>query len=142
MRIDLHPGEPFTKEDFVMKRCQLLLICALVMFSASADSTDTRLSPTSLAANLSTATAVDISAQAALTAGGLRAARETQANFSEFGGDVLKDIRATSSFVEQQAINAGTPNGWLIALAACGLVVLQLRRKHKSLPQRRIVPYA
>jgi hypothetical protein len=29
----------------------------------------------------------------------------------------------------------------LIALAALGLIVLQLRHKHKSLPQRRITPY-
>jgi hypothetical protein len=125
-----------------MKRCQSLLICALVMFSFGAGSTETRPFPRSLAANSSTASAVDISAQAALTAGMLRGAGETQGNFSEFSGGVLKDIRATSFFVEEQAIKAGTPNGWLIALAACGLVVLQLRRKHKSLPQRRIVPYA
>ncbi len=89
-----------------MKRCQSLLLCALVMFSASADSTDTRLFP------------------------------------GHFSGDVLKDIRATTVFVQEQAIKAAAPNRWLIALAACGLIVLQLRRKHKSLPQRRIVPYA
>jgi hypothetical protein len=139
----LHPGELFTKEDFVMKRCQSLLIFALIMFSASANSTDSGLFPPSFAANSSTASAFDISAGAALTAGGrLRGATQTQGNFSDFGGDVLKDIRATSIFVQEQAMNAGTPKGWLIALAACGLVVLQLRRKHKSLPQRRIVPYA
>jgi hypothetical protein len=138
----LHPGELFTKEEFAMKRRQSLLILALVMFSASADSTDTRLFPPSLAANSSTVTVFDISAEAALTAGTLRGARETQANFPGFSGDVLKDIRATSVFVEEQAIKAATPNGWLIALAACGLIALQLRRKHKSLPQRRIVPYA
>jgi hypothetical protein len=138
----LHPAELFTKEDFVMKRCQSLLIFALIIFSASANSTDSGLFPPSLAANSSTVSAFDISAEAALTAGRLRGATQAQGNFSDFGGDVLKDIRATSVFVEEQAINAGTPNGWLIALAACGLVVLQLRRKHKSLPQRRIVPYA
>jgi hypothetical protein len=141
-RIDLHPGELFTKEDFVMKRCQSLLISVLIMFCASANSTDSALSAPYLAANSSTASALDISAEAALTAGRLRGAVQTQGNFSDFGVDVLKDIRATSAFVQEQAINAGTPNGWLIALAACGLVVLQLRRKHKSLPQRRIVPYA
>ncbi len=141
-QINLHPGEPFTKEDFVMKRCQSLLIFALIMVSARANSTDSGLSPPTLAANSSTPSAFDISAEAALTVGRLRGATQTQGNFSDFGGDVLKDIRATSVFVQEQAINAGTPNGWLITLAACGLVVLQLRRKHKSLPQRRIVPYA
>ncbi len=124
-----------------MKRCQSLLICALVTFSASAKSADTGLFPPSFAANPSTMAALDLSGEAALTAGRLRGAMGTQVNFSDFSGDVLRDIRATV-LVQEQAINAGTPNGWLIALAACGLVVLQLRRKHKSLPQRRIVPYA
>jgi hypothetical protein len=33
-------------------------------------------------------------------------------------------------------------DGWLMALAGAGLVVLQLRRKHKSLPQRPIIGYS
>jgi hypothetical protein len=56
-------------------------------------------------------------------------------------GRVVKEMRATSAFVQQQAANTETFNGWLLALAGFGLVVLQLRRKHKSLPQRRIAPY-
>jgi hypothetical protein len=125
-----------------MKRCQSLLICVLAMFSASADSSDTRPLPpyASFALNSATATAVDFSAQNALSAGRLRGAWTPQANVADFSSDVVKDVRATSVFVQEQATKAGTPDGWLIALAALGLVVLQLRRKHRSLPQRRIAP--
>jgi hypothetical protein len=127
-----------------MKRCQSLLICALAIFSVSANSTGTRPLPpfaTFTAHPATAAPGLDFTAQAALSAGRLRGASTTQANFTAFSGHVVKDIRATSVFVQDQAIKAATPNGWLIALAAFGLVVLQLRRKHRSLPQRRIAPY-
>jgi len=116
-----------------MNRCKSLLICALAMFSASAESSRTLpLQPyTSFAVDSAAASGPDFSAQTAMSAGRLRAPWAAEANFADFGGDMIRDIRATS---------AGTPNGWLIALAAFGLVVLQLRRKHKSLPQRRIFP--
>jgi hypothetical protein len=55
--------------------------------------------------------------------------------------DVVQDVRATTTFVQEQANNANNRSRWLTALAGCGLVMLQLRRKHKSLPQRRIAPY-
>ena len=126
-----------------MKRCQSLLICMLAMFSASADSSNSRPLPRHApsAVSSATATAVDFSAATALGAGRLMSPWTTQANFADFSGDVVKDMRATSAFVQEQAAKAGTPNGWLVALAAFGLVVLQLRRKHRSLPQRRIAPY-
>jgi hypothetical protein len=122
-----------------MKRCQSLLICALAMFSAGADSADTRPLPprASFPVNSAAATAVDFSSPALNS---LRGAWTPQVNFADFGSDVVEDVRATSVFVQEQATKAGTPNRWLIALAAFGLVVLQLRRKHKSLPQRRIAP--
>ena len=106
-----------------MKRCQSLLICVLVMFSAGADSSDIRALPpdASFVVNSATAAAVDFSAQT-----------------SDVVTDVVKDVRATSVFVQERASKAGTPDGWLIALAALGLIGLQLRRKHRSLPQRRI----
>ena len=126
-----------------MKRYQSLLICMLAMFSASADSSDSRPPPTgaSSAVNSAAATAADFSAVAVLSAGRLRGPWTTQASLADFSGDVVKDMRATSAFVQEQAAKAGAPNGWLIALAAFGLVALQLRRKHRSLPQRRIAPY-
>jgi hypothetical protein len=118
-----------------MKRCQSLLICVLATFSASADSSDARPLPpyTSFAVNSAAATAVDFSAQTALSAGMLRGAWIPQANVVDLGSDVVKDMRATSVFVQEQAAKAGTPDCWLIALAALGLVVLQLRRKHRPL---------
>ena len=116
-----------------MKRCQSLLICGLALFSASADSSDTLPLPRHAA--------VDVSAQTALSADRLPNPQTTQATFAGVGGDVLKDMRATSVLVQNQVARTGTPNRWLIALAAFGLVVLQLRRKHRSLPQRRIASY-
>jgi hypothetical protein len=133
-----------------MKRYQSLLICMLAVFSASADSSDSRPIPkhaasavnsATAAMSAATATAADFSAVSVLSAGRLRGPWAAQANFAEFSGDVVKDVKATSAFVQEQAAKAGAPNGWLIVLAAFGMVVLQLRRKHRSLPQRRIAPY-
>jgi len=95
----------------------------------------------SSAVSSAAATAADFSAVSVLSAGRLRGPWAAQANFAEFSGDVVKDMKATSAFVKEQAAKAGAPNGWLIVLAAFGMIVLQLRRKHRSLPQRRIAPY-
>jgi hypothetical protein len=126
-----------------MKRCQSLFICVLAMFSASAESSGTRSLPPYASHPVKSAagSAVDFSAQTAPSTSRLRDLSKTQATFADFGGDVVEDMRATSAFVQKQATKAGTPDRGLIALAAFGLVVLQLRRKHKSLPQRRIAPY-
>ena len=126
-----------------MKRCQSLLICVLATFSASADSSDARPLPpphASFAVNSATATAVDVSAQTALSAAKLRGALTPQAKVADFSRDVVEDVKATTVFVQEQATKVAAPDRWLIALAALGLVVLQLRRKHRSLPQRRIAP--
>jgi hypothetical protein len=64
-----------------------------------------------------------------------------QADFAEMRGGAAKEMRATSDFVEEKAVKAETADSWLIALAAFGLIFLQLRRKHKSLPQFRIQPH-
>jgi len=97
-----------------MKRCQSLLIC---ISQCSAPVPIVRL--TSAAAHASsavtsaTATAVDFSAATALSAGRLMSPWTTQANFADFSGDVVKDMRATSAFVQEQAAKAGTPTvGW------------------------------
>jgi hypothetical protein len=126
-----------------MKSYHFLLILVLATSHASASSSDAPIQPAhiSFAMNSASASAVNFSAQTALIAGGLRGTEITQANLADFRGNVVDDMRATSAFVQEQAAKAGTPDGWLIALAAFGLVVLQLRRKHKSLPQRRIAPY-
>ncbi len=126
-----------------MKSCQFLLVLVFATSHVSASSSEAPTQPAhiSFAMNSASTSTVNFSAQTGLIAGGLRGTEITQANLADFGGDVVDDIRATSAFVQVQAAKAGTPDGWLIALAAFGLVVLQLRRKHKSLPQRRIGPY-
>ncbi len=63
-----------------------------------------------------------------------------RANFPNANVDVVDDMGATSTFAQQEATNAATPDERLIVLAALGLIVLQLQRKHKSLLQRRITP--
>jgi len=127
-----------------MKGCHFLLVCVFATSYAGAAVSDapTQSSHFSFAMNSASASAVDFSAQTGLIASGLRGTEISQANIAGLGGDVVNNMRATTAFVENQAAKAGTRHGWLIALAAFGLVVLQLRRKHKSLPQRRIAPYA
>ena len=64
-----------------------------------------------------------------------------RSSLSNIKGGVVKEMRETSTFVQQQAAKPGALDDCLIVLAALGLIVLQLRRKHNSLPQRRIAPY-
>lgn len=57
-------------------------------------------------------------------------------------GAVVKEMRATKAFVKAAVVKEeGTDRG-LMLLVAIGMIVLQLRRKHKSLPQRQIAPYS
>jgi hypothetical protein len=64
-----------------------------------------------------------------------------RSSLSNIKGGVVKEMRETSTFVQQEAAKPGALDDCLIVLAAIGLIVLQLRRKHNSLPQRRIAPY-
>jgi hypothetical protein len=126
-----------------MKRCKPLLICLFALSSVVAAGSDTRPLPLRvLAVNSAAPAAAAPSAQAAPGVHRPRSSGRSQANFANFGGDVVNDVRAASEFVQERAAEAITPNPWLIALAAFGLVALQLRRKHKSLPQRRISTYS
>jgi len=127
-----------------MKGRHFLLVCAFATSSAGAANSEASSQPShfSFAMNSASASAVDFSAQTALLASGLRVTETYPGNLAGLSGDVVNNMRATTAFVQKQAAKAGTRDGWLIALAAFGLVVLQLRRKHKSLPQRRIAPYA
>jgi hypothetical protein len=63
-----------------------------------------------------------------------------RANFPDAKVDVANGMRSTSTFSQQEATNTPTPDERLVVLAALGLIVLQLQRKHKSLLQRRITP--
>jgi hypothetical protein len=51
-------------------------------------------------------------------------------------------MRATKAFVKENVVKQESVDRKLMLLAAIGMIVLQLRRKHKSLPQRQIAPYA
>lgn len=62
-----------------------------------------------------------------------------RANFPNANVDV-DEMGGTSTIAKQEATNTATPDERLIVLAALGLIVLQLQRKHKSLLQRRITP--
>ncbi len=123
---------------------KIVLVCVFGAVYASASNSDSYGEPAaaSLAGNPASLHAASVAAQSAVTPGKLRRKRVEQANLASFGGGVVQEIRATSALVEERAAKAGTSDSWLIMLAALGLVVLQLRRKHKSLPQRRIAPYA
>jgi hypothetical protein len=124
-----------------MKRRTPLLICLVAMSGASADSGISR-SPAqhpSLAANVN---AVSLpSGSRGLRDDWAVGRRSTQAGLDGLQADVVRDVRATSAFVREQAGKATAPRRWLTALTAFGLITMQLRRKHKSLPQRRIAPY-
>jgi hypothetical protein len=130
-----------------MKGFQFLLICLLAAghatahMSATTSDAQTQQAAGSSGTDSATAPAADSSAQTVPAPSKLRHKSAARSSFSNIKGGVVKEIKATSAFVQQQTAKTGTADGWLMALVALGLVVLQLRRKHKSLPQRRIVPY-
>jgi hypothetical protein len=64
-----------------------------------------------------------------------------QGTFPSINSGMVNEIGATSGMVQQEAHKTGALDNWLIVLTAFGLIILQLRHKHKSLPQRRITPY-
>jgi hypothetical protein len=132
-----------------MKRLCFLVICLFVIvhMNASARTTaigsdaQTQQAAASSGINSTAVSTADSPAQSVPAPSKLRHKSAARAGLSKMKGGVVKEIKATSAFVQQEAAKAQTSDGWLIALVAFGLVVLQLRRKHKSLPQRRIAPY-
>lgn len=131
-----------------MKSCRLLLVCIFATTSAGAAKSDMHMhsSGISYARHSVSASAIDFSAQAALhssmlplTTDMLLGPAAARVSFSHLSGDVLRNVEATSAFV--QAAKARVHDRRLIILAAIGMVFLQLRRKHNSLPQRRIAAY-
>jgi ABC-type taurine transport system substrate-binding protein len=127
----------------------LVLICVFAAAQASASTSDVRPQPAvslggsgALASNVGSSRVTPTTSQSLPKLTKVRHRPVAQANIADLGGGVVKEIRATSVFVQERAAKAGSADSWLIALSGFGLVILQLRRKHKSLPQRRIVPYA
>jgi hypothetical protein len=129
-----------TTEELDMKRGEALLIALLAISCASADSPDAGAPPRLPHA----ASIANRSGQLPSAAPGARSQRGRQASrhrLADLKDDVVQEVRATTAFVKEQANTPSNRSRWLTALAGCGLVMLQLRRKHKSLPQRRIAPY-
>jgi hypothetical protein len=132
-----------------MKKFSFLLICLSVTVytnasartSAIGSDAQTQQAVESSAINSTTSTTADVSAQIAPVPSTIQQKPVAHARLSKIKRGVVKEIRATTAFVQQQAVKTETSDGRLIALVLVGLVILQLRRKHKSLPQRRIVPY-
>jgi hypothetical protein len=126
-----------------MKKCKWLLICLFAAAYANANSPDaqTQQAVGPLAISPESPPAVDSPAQTVPKPGKRGRNHSPRGSLAYIKRGVVKELRATRAFVQQQAANTEAFDGWLIALAAFGLIVLQLRRKHKSLPQRRIAPY-
>ena len=61
-------------------------------------------------------------------------------NFADIKGSMVREIGATSTAMRPESHKSQGLDNWLIALAAFGLIALQLRHKHKTLPQRQITP--
>ena len=87
-------------------------------------------------------TASEDQAPAAKRAHAKQTARAPQGNLSSLKGTVVSEMRATKAFVKENVVKPASANRGLMLLAATGMIALQLRRKHKSLPQRPIAPYA
>ncbi len=130
-----------------MKRFHFLLVCLCVTVQSNAHASainsdaQTQQAVGSSAIDSTTSTTADFSAQTAPAPSKIQQKPVAHARLSKIKRGVVKEIKATTAFVQQQAVKTETSDGRLIALVLIGLVVLQLRRKHKSLPQRRIVPY-
>lgn len=130
----------------IMKSCGMLLLCLFATASAGASNSNMHIHASRVfhTGHSARPSAIDFSAQAALhgsmlplTTDVLLGPAAALAGFSHLGGDVMRDMQATSAFVRKQA-GARVHDTRLIVLAAFGMVFLQLRRKHNSLPQRRI----
>ena len=129
-----------------MKRFHFLLVCLFVTVNSNAHTSainsdaQTQQAVGSSAISSTASTTADFAAQTAPHSK-IQHKPVAHAGLSKIKRGVVKEIKATSAFVQQQAAKTETSDARLIALVLFGLVVLQLRRKHKSLPQRRIVPY-
>ena len=123
-----------------MKNLITLVCVAAISGAGTAAAGQTSLAPT--ADNSVSRVALEGTAPAAQHARAKQAALHPQGNFDGIKGTVVKEMRATKAFVKESVVKEDNVDRKLMLLAAIGMVVLQLRRKHKSLPQRQIAPYA
>jgi hypothetical protein len=120
----------------------LILICIAVISSPCSTAAIGQPSLDPTADNSVSRVALEAPAPAALRVRAKRGALRAQGNFDGIKGTVVKEMRATKAFVKENVVKEESADGKLMLLAAIGMIVLQLRRKHKSLPQRQIAPYA
>jgi hypothetical protein len=120
----------------------LILICIAAISSpcSTAAIGHPSLGPT--AGNSVSGVVLEGPAPAALRVRGEQGTLRAQSNFDGIKGSVVKEVRATKAFVKENVVKEESADGKLMLLVAIGMIVLQLRRKHKSLPQRQIAPYA
>ena len=119
----------------------LILICIAAISGACGSVAMARTSNGSTATSSAGAAAAE-QPPAAKHAHAKQIARQPQSNLSGLKGTVVSEMRATKAFVNDNVAKSDSTDRGLMLLAAAGMIVLQLRRKHKSLPQRPIAPYA
>jgi hypothetical protein len=130
-----------------MKRLHFLLICLFVTVHTNASartsaiSSDAQTQQAVASSGISSTTLTTADSSAQTVPSSIQHKPVAHARLSKIKRGVVKEIKATTAFVQQQAVKTETSDRRLIALVLIGLIVLQLRRRHKSLPQRRIVPY-
>jgi hypothetical protein len=120
----------------------LLLICIAVVSSPCSTAAIGHPSIGPTADNAVSGPALDDPAPTAQRVHAKQSALRAQSNLDGFRGTVVKEMRATKAFVKENVVKEESVDRKLMLLAAIGMIVLQLRRKHKSLPQRQIAPYA
>ena len=127
-----------------MKGCHFFLILVVATFGANADSLNSQLNITypNVAVPLSGEFTLKWPATSALsTPNDLYGPAMTPGLVAGFRHDMAYDVKATRAFIHKGAAKASKYDALLLLLAAIGVVVLQLRRTHKSLPQRTIIAY-
>lgn len=120
----------------------LNLICIAAISSPSTSVATAYPSYVATPADKVSKVALELPAPAAQHAHGKQSAPRAQGNLGGFRRTVVNEMRATKAFVKENVVKEEDADRGLMLLAAIGMIVLQLRRKHKSLPQRQIFPYA
>lgn len=120
----------------------LVLICLAAISSLSSSAAIGRASNVMSMDNSIGGLALDAPARTSRHAHNKQAALHAQSNLRALRGTVVSEMRATKAFVKENVVKEESADRGLMLLAAVGMIVLQLRRKHKSLPQRQIAPYA
>jgi hypothetical protein len=120
----------------------LMLLCIAAVSSPCSTAAIGHTSIGPIADNAASGPALDGPAPMAQRVHGKQSVPRAQSNLDDFRGTVVKEMRATKAFVKENVVKEESVDRKLMLLAAIGMIVLQLRRKHKSLPQRQIAPYA